>query len=339
VMIKRDTDQQVSVPAGLRLRDYAGESDVPALVEILNAELAADRISERVSVGQMTAEYGNPSDKFDPARDLTIAEVDGRPVAFAERSWVDTRGEELREYRLGGAVLPEWRRRGIGRLLLADSERRQRQLAATHDTSRRQVFGSWAEEHQAGAIALLEDAGYQAVRWFFMMIRPTLDDIPEVPLPDGLEIRPMTPDLVDRVWHADHEAFRDHWGGFDESEASLRRFLDDPDTDISLWLIAFDGEEVAGGVLNGIKPEENESLGVKRGWLDSVFTRRPWRRRGLARAMIARSLVLLRERGMTSAGLGVDADNPLGALGLYESVGFDVAERATAWRRPMAEVE
>ena len=33
--------------------------------------------------------------------------------------------------------------------------------------------------------------------------------------------------------------------------------------------------------------------------------------------------------------LGVDADNPTGALGLYERNGFVVAERSTAWRRPL----
>jgi ribosomal protein S18 acetylase RimI-like enzyme len=38
---------------------------------------------------------------------------------------------------------------------------------------------------------------------------------------------------------------------------------------------------------------------------------------------------------MTSAVLGVDADNPSGALGLYQDVGFAVTYRSTAWRRPL----
>jgi ribosomal protein S18 acetylase RimI-like enzyme len=75
------------------------------------------------------------------------------------------------------------------------------------------------------------------------------------------------------------------------------------------------------------------ALGVKRAWLDSVFTRRAWRRRGLARALMVRSFHLLRDRGMEVAALGVDAENPTGALGLYESLGFSVTERMTAWRR------
>jgi ribosomal protein S18 acetylase RimI-like enzyme len=38
---------------------------------------------------------------------------------------------------------------------------------------------------------------------------------------------------------------------------------------------------------------------------------------------------------MEAAVLGVDADNPSGALGLYESVGFAATERFVAYRRPL----
>ena len=48
-----------------------------------------------------------------------------------------------------------------------------------------------------------------------------------------------------------------------------------------------------------------------------------------------RSLELLRERGMTSAWLGVDAENPNGALRLYEKAGFAVDARDAAYRKPM----
>jgi ribosomal protein S18 acetylase RimI-like enzyme len=114
----------------------------------------------------------------------------------------------------------------------------------------------------------------------------------------------------------------------------MRRFLGGSDQNPALWLIAYDGDEIAGGVINVIHPAENEELGIRRGWLESVFTRRAWRRRGLARSLISASLHLLRDCGMTSAGLGVDADNPSGALGLYEEAGFAIDERFNAWRKP-----
>ena len=73
----------------------------------------------------------------------------------------------------------------------------------------------------------------------------------------------------------------------------------------------------------------------ERGLIDAVFTRRPWRRRGVARALIARTLVLLRDRGMTSAYLGVDGLNPNQAATLYTSLGFEIATTTYDWTKPL----
>lgn len=324
--------QPTKVVSGLRLRPYGGESDLDDIVRIENLEAEADSLPERTSVEQEAAQFAHPNESFDPRRDVTLAEVEGQVVAVAFRNVVDTT-DGLREYRINGAVDPAWRRRGIGHALLLESERRMRDLAAAEHGASRRVFGSWSGESQAGSAALLESAGYGTVRYFFDMVRPDLDDIEDVPLPDGLEIRPIGPELTRAVWAADIDAFKDHWGGFDHSEEQLQRWLSNPSNDLSLWLVAFDGDEVAGGVINSIDPHQNEAMGFKRGWLSSVFTRRAWRRRGLARALITRSLALHRARGMTSAALGVDAENPSGALGLYERIGFEVNYRATSWRK------
>lgn len=323
-----------AAPPGLLIRPYAGEPDLPALVRIGNAENEADDVSERFSEAGERVYFGTPSEQFDARRDVVFAELDGQVVAFAGQEWIDTRDGNVRSYRVWGSVDPAYRGRGIGTALLADNERRARALAATHDVSRRREFGSFSAEGRPAA-RLLERAGYTIERWFFDMVRPSLDGVEDVPLPEGLELRPVSTELFPTLWKANREAFRDHWGGSDESEAAMHRFFDQPDSDPALWLVAWDGDEIAGGVINGISPDENEALGVQRGWLHSVFTRRPWRRRGLARSLIAKSMILLRDRGMTSAALGVDADNPLGALGLYEEAGFEVHERFNAWRKPM----
>jgi ribosomal protein S18 acetylase RimI-like enzyme len=155
------------------------------------------------------------------------------------------------------------------------------------------------------------------------------------PLPEGLEVRPVTADDARRLFAADNEAFIDHWGGIDGSEGAFQKWISDDDWDPSLHVVAFDGDEIAGASINAIYRKANADMGVLHGWLDSVFTRRPWRRRGLARALVARSLVLLRDRGMTEGILGVDADNETGALGVYTDNGFYVTERFTAYRRPL----
>jgi len=321
---------------GLVLRPYAGPADHAAIVRIQNAEYAADGVRGRTSVPELDAWLGHPSDQFDPARDLRIAELDGRPVAVAWTDWVDT-NDGLRDYRTHGQVEPDARRRGIGTALFTDSVRRLEAIAAGHDTERPRVLSTYTEDTSPGAPILVGSFGLEPVRWFFDMERSLLGELPAAPaLPDGIEVRAVGPDDGPAIWRADFEAFQDHWGGHDPSEAAYLRWFESPEFEPSLFVIAYDGPEIAAGVLNVIADHENTDLGIKRGWLDSVFTRRAWRRRGLARALILRSFVLLRERGMEIAALGVDADNPSGALGLYESVGFAVTARVTAWRKPMA---
>jgi len=337
--MKTDTAAPAADIPGLGLRSYAGEADIPEIVRIQNAEWAADGTRGHMTADEYVAWWGHANEKFDPARDVRLAELDGRVVAFGQSDWVDTT-DGLREYRTSGAVDPEFRRRGIGTVMLADRIAAARALDATYtDVDRPRLLGMWVDQRNVGGSALAERSGYEPARWFFDMERSITGELPEIePLPDGLELRPMSADQAWELWTADHEAFRDHWGGHDDSEANFRRWRESPEFDPTMFLIAWDRDQIAGGVLNAIYPAENEALGMRRGWLDSVFTRRAWRRRGLARNLIVRSFHLLRERGMTDAILGVDADNPSGALGLYESVGFAVTERSTAWRRPLEEV-
>ncbi len=164
-------------------------------------------------------------------------------------------------------------------------------------------------------------------------------DLPEIPaLPDGIEVRPVEESQYRAIWRADIEAFRDHWGGGDESDEAFRRYQDAPSFDPSLWVVAWDGDEVVAASVNTIYHEDNKALAVKRGWLDSIFTRRPWRKRGLASALIVRSLHVACRSRHRDRGARRRRRQPSGALRLYESHGFSVVERASAWRKSMEEV-
>jgi mycothiol synthase len=325
-------DMTDTTRVAVRLRPYAGASDIPVLTRITNAAMEADGISDRHTVEQMTLEL-RPDERSDPAYDLVVAEVGGTMVGFAKVEWVDTT-DGLREYRSWCEVDPAWRRRGIGSALFESARQRIGEVAAGHDVELPRVAGCSAAESDAGAHALYRRHGYEAVRWFFHMTRDLADPIVEPPLPEGIEVRPVTREDARRIFEADIEAFMDHWGGFDHSDAQFNKWVDESTFEPSLHIVAFDGDEIAGAVINTIYPQANQELGVDRGWLDSVFVRRPWRRRGLAKALVARSLTIFRERGMAEGILGVDADNPTGALGVYESNGFVVTEKFTAYRRP-----
>jgi mycothiol synthase len=326
----------VEIP-GLTLRQHTGGTAPAAeMVPIANAVYTANGMDEITTVADLESWLGHALAGFDPASDVVLAEVDGVLVGYAWVDWVDTT-DGLREFRLGGYVHPDWQGRGIGRQLLAWQEAHARASAAAAASTRPLAFGSWASELNASKGRLLAAAGYTPVRYFFEMLRPGLDEVEVPPMPDGLEVRPAGRDRASKkqLWDADVEAFEDHWGGFDSSDAAFEAWLVRPNWDSDLWVVAWDGDEIAGAVMNTIYADDNEAFGRRRGWLDSVFVRRRWRRRGLGAALVARSLVRLREAGMSEAMLGVDSDNPSGALALYERAGFEVHRRSAAYRKPM----
>jgi mycothiol synthase len=317
---------------GLQFRAVDLDHDLADIVELMTIVHIADKIDWLPTVDDLRNDLVHRSN-FDISRDMLAAEIDGRLVALTETN-IAVR-DEVAVHQMDGWVLPDQRRRGIGRVLLRWTERRAREAASDWLGAERHEFGTWMDDRNLGGIAMLESEGYKRVRHGFMMVRSLADSIPDAPLPDGLEIRPVTEGDHRRIWDADSEAFRDHWDALQRTEEDYLGWFSMPNLDTSLWRVAWDGDEIAGSVWNCIWTEENERLGVKRGWLEHISVRRPWRRRGLATALIAESLRTLRDRDLTEAALGVDAENISGALGLYESLGFRRHQTGISYRKPM----
>jgi mycothiol synthase len=319
--------------AGLRFRGLVRPDDVGPVVALANRAAAADQLDEYETPEQW-ANWLEHDSRRDPDRDILLAEVDGTLVGFTIAGWApDNDGSH--NYGVWGTVDATWRRRGIGAALLRWTEARLRRVAAGHPPSVEKRLESWAHEAERARIALLEANGYAVVRYFFLMDRATLDDVPQARFPQGVEIRPVRDEHLPAIFEMEVAAFRDHFGGIDDTSEAFERMVRDPRRDSSLWVVAWHGDQIVGQSLNRINRAENEALGVARGWVNAVGVRREWRQQGIGRALVAESLRVLREAGMTCARLGVDAENPHGALGLYESLGFGVVKRGRNYRKPM----
>ncbi|MCW5861575.1 MAG: GNAT family N-acetyltransferase [Anaerolineae bacterium] len=334
-------DESVTVPdapalPGLAFRHFRGPSDYAALAAVGNDSREADDKEWVVSVEGLAAEFDHPLN-MDPRRDMVIATIDGEMIGFGRGRWsVDVSG--LYRYMLEVELLPERRGHGLRRALLHWLEAHMRPVAAEHPATAEKVFRVMAPETAAGMTALLRSEGYEPVRAYDLMTRSLEGPLPDFPMPPGLELRPVLPEHYRAIWDASQEAFRDHWGKSVHPENAYQLFLSDPVTFTpQLWQVAWDTttNEIAGQVRTFIDPFENERLNRRLGYTESISVRRPYRRRGLARAMIAESLRVLKAQGMTESALNVDSQNLSGAVRLYEDCGFRPAHRTLAYHKPL----
>ena len=118
-----------------------------------------------------------------------------------------------------------------------------------------------------------------------------------------------------------------------EQELFAQTFAAWPNLDTSLWKVVFDGEEIAGQVLNFFDEDENRTLGKRRGWTEDISVQRKWRNQGVAKAAIAESMRMFKEMGMTEVALEVHTTNPTGAYQLYEGLGYEVIETGHEFRK------
>jgi ribosomal protein S18 acetylase RimI-like enzyme len=143
-------------------------------------------------------------------------------------------------------------------------------------------------------------------------------------------MRPVTPAEYRKAWDADHAAFRDHWGYVEPTEEQYQNWLKDRNFQPHLWKVAWSGDEIVGMVGNFFDEKENQEYNRKRGYTEDISVHRDWRGRGIAKALIAESIRMFKGMGMEHTTLGVDAQNPNGALNLYTSMGYEVDNARTS---------
>ena len=316
---------------GVGFRMFRGRADYPDLARIITASARGEG-DDRVETAEALGSAYDHLERCDPEHDLLVAEVAGLPVAYSRVWWDDE--ADGRVYKLVGFVDPAYGGRGIGAAVLAWNEARLREIAAVHDVSTKLVQAFVGDGNES-ATALIRDASYEPVTYMAEMVRPSVGDLPDHELPEGLEIRPVREEDIRTIWQADMEAFKDHWGYVEPTEVEYERFRAYPYLDPTLWKIAWDDEGVAGQVKSFIDTAQNEAHGRKRGWTEAISTSRRGRRRGVAKALIVESIRELAARGMTEVALGVHTENPNGAYQLYESLGYEVSRTWTTYRKPL----
>ncbi len=319
-------------------RRFQGEADYSLILSILMKSAKADQIVETASLEDIKG-WCAPSPRLDPNNDISFAVLDtegGEPsvIGFSRVSWYT--GKDARLYSQTCYLLSGWRDLGIWPGMVRQNERRLQDIASGHPFVHQRFFQAWATQAQAKWISVLEGEGYQAVRHFHNMLH-RLDAIPEQQVPEGLEVRPVQAEHYRSIWEAQKEVNQElfEYVGENWTEERYQSWLADQSHTPQLWQVAWDGAQVAGMVLPRIDKGENQELGRKRGYTEHVFVRRPWRQRGLAKALVVQSLQVLKEQGMEEAELGVDSENESGAFGFYSRLGYEAFSTDIWFRKPM----
>jgi mycothiol synthase len=284
------------LPAGLVARP-ATEEDAEAILAFVGEAELADQGERWTDLDDIRSSWARPG--FDLARDTLLVFEDATLAGGTEvsRGYVD------------GYVHPAHRGRGIGGFLLDWAERRA--VEAGHDRIGQSVPESLIEAHR-----LFESHGFARDRTAWVL---TIDlDRPFDPpsLPDGIVLRDVVPGQERAVHAVIERAFNEwpdrlpttfeDWSAFMLARSSYRP---------ELLPVLLEGDEIVGVALclDGDPVD---------GWIQQVAVARPYRGRGLGRALLVHAFRRFQDMGKRTCSLGTDTRT--GALGMYERVGMRV---------------
>jgi ribosomal protein S18 acetylase RimI-like enzyme len=270
------------------------------------AELAGVNSPETVDVIWVEREWTEPG--FDLAADARVDDGgyagvwDGRGKAWIDL--VGAPGDEL--------------------LVWAEDRAREKGLS-------RALASHWSDQRPVQE--LLERNGYARVRSNWRMLIDLADANEQPVWPEGVTVRTFRPGDERTFYDVHQESFADHWEHeqHDPYEEWAHWLLQPPLFQPELWFLAEENGEPAGiAMCNRREPELPH-----RGHVNILGVRRPWRRRGVGRALLLHAFQQFKRAGLTEADLGVDAESLTGAHRLYESAGMHVSARRDIYEKQL----
>ena len=310
----------------------ARRANAPAIYQL---RLAADKADDGGGAGTLQDTERLFEDSWvNPETDTLLALTPEGQAAALVCVFLNPQPEEEARAFIWDDVHPEHRGRGLETFALAWGEARGRQRLQAAPDHLPRVLRNGSPDHLPQRITLLESRGFKRIRYFYRMRRALWQPIPDHQLPEGLTLRTYSPELRDALREAFNESFSDHWNFEPVTEEDWRIFFIERETfRPDLTFIVMDGGEIAAHSLNRVDPEENARQGLKEGWVGQLGTRRAWRKRGIASALLCESMRAFKAGGLDYAALGVDAENLTGAVAIYERLGFVPVKRFIAFAK------
>ncbi|HEY7660302.1 MAG TPA: GNAT family N-acetyltransferase [Actinomycetota bacterium] len=309
------------LPYGYAIRPPS-EADLDAIAEVLLADDLETAGRSDYDAEFVRAQWRSPG--FEPGLDGWLAiDAVNAAVGFAL-----VLPENLDVVKSWGVVHPRHRGRGVGSALLDRVEARA--VERLGDVPGGALHHA-ADQADEAAARMLVARGFEHVRSFRHMEMSFDGPIGSPgPAPAGVAIRDMDPERDLRSVHAIFvEAFRDEWmyrpSSYEEwaaVEVEVSGF------DAGLWFVALEGDRPVGAISGSAEGEQ--------GWIGELGVLPARRGRGIATSLLRHAFARFAERGFPRVRLNVDAENPTGAVRLYERVGMRVARGWEVYAKPVA---
>ena len=307
------------------------EGDFDALYALYKGWEAELELPYRTSKDELRHEVSQPDMDLD--RDTLVAEDAGGNLLVS--AWINAKSREGVKHRafVTTAALDVNGHLEAHAIDWAVARARERFASVTDELPK--VVRAFAASTSGNRIARYEAAGFEVVRYFVEMARSLAEPPPEPKLPAHVELVEWAAEFERSAHDAHVESFADHWGSIPPSWEEFRHRLGWPHTRLDLSVVAVADGRVVSFAINGVYPHDFPVRGRSEGWIESLGTRRAWRRKGLASSLISESLRRFAAEGLEFGVLDVDAANPTGAFGLYERLGFVEESRSVSLMREL----
>jgi len=324
------TQNVASNISNITFRTWKSYADFTGMVNVRKSCVEKDKVdipsylehflSEKEMASTITLNH------CDPTKDVLIVEHQQQVIGYCQICWW-TENDGTWLYLHVGYLVPQYRGKGIGTSMLEWCENRIREIAQQHQTQVKAIYGGNASSTETDKIQLLTDHGYKPV---FTQVELAFADfllLKYLPLKEGYEIRQVRSEHLRTIWETINEVYADRATVTAPTEEDYNEFINNPNNDLSLWQVAWAGNEIAALVLAQIKDNKAE--------ITEVATRAKYRRQGLAQALLTKSLHNLQTRGVQEVRLHTDGGNISGARSLYENIGFKHIKDYIRYRKPL----